>query len=103
MAGKVNLAGENGCKRDVGVAIRDETRGLTRPIPSLSVVNKVNKMDPRRSSKFSLPLLNQVKARACVQSRSETAFGLSQASSWTAKGRVFDIFMSPLRTRLRRH
>ena len=103
MAGKVGLAGENGCKRDVGVAIRNETRGLTRLIHSLSVVNKVNKMDPRQSSKLSLPLLNQVKACACVQSRSETSFGLSQASSWTAKGCVFDIFMSPLCTWLRRH
>ena len=58
MVGKVGLAGENGCKRDVGVAIRNETRGLMRPIPSLSVVDKVNEMDPRRSSELSLPLLN---------------------------------------------
>ena len=58
MVGKVGLAGENGCERDVGVAIRNEMRRLTRPIPSLSVVDKVNKMDPRRSSEFSLPLLN---------------------------------------------
>ena len=58
MVGKVGLAGENGCKRDVGVAIRNETRGLMRPIPSLSVVDKMNEMDPRRSSELSLPLLN---------------------------------------------
>ena len=68
-----------------------ETRKLTRPIPSPSVAEKVNKIwtvGSNTAINFSSPLRNLLKAWACVRSRSETAFGLSQASSWEAKGCV---------------
>jgi len=69
----------------------NETRGLTRPIPSPSVAENVNKIWTVGSNtdiNFSSPLRNLLKACACERSTSKTTFGLSQASSWAAKGCV---------------
>jgi hypothetical protein len=68
---------------------------LTRPIPSPSVAEIVKRIWTIGSNQvinFSSPLLNLLKACACVLSMSETAFGLWQASSWAAKGCVFKRF-----------
>jgi len=73
----------------------NETRGLTRPIPSPSVAENVNKIwtvGSNTAINFSSPLRILLKAWTCVRSRSETAFGLSQASSWAAKGCVSRCF-----------
>ena len=77
----------------------NETRGLTRPIPSPSVAENANKMwtvGSNTAINFSSPSRNLLKAWACVRSRSETAFELSQASSWVAKGCVSRRFLVTL-------
>ena len=71
------MAGEKGCKCDVGVAIRNETRGLTRVIPSLSIVVKVNK-----NGRLNLRRVIQCLIALVKSSKSPC---LPQASSWAIK------------------
>jgi hypothetical protein len=66
-------------------------RSLTRPIPSPSVAEKVNRIwtvGSNQAINLSSPLLNFPKTCAWVRNRSKMAFGLWQASSWAAKGCV---------------